>query len=100
MYMNISFCGFCDAFRDMDRNDIFSYEAKQALFDYYENYEEETGEKIELDVIAICCDWSEATEEEIRQDFNIDKDDDLLDYLNWNTQYINLDNGNILYLAF
>jgi len=29
------------------------------LFDHLENYEEETGEQVEFDPIALCCDYSE-----------------------------------------
>ena len=41
------------------RKDNFSHNGKIALFDYLENYEEETGEKIELDIVALCCDYAE-----------------------------------------
>ena len=50
---------FIQAFKDMGRDDQFSYEGLQNLFAYYEEYEDSTGEQIELDVIAICCDWTE-----------------------------------------
>ena len=41
------------------RPNQFSYEGLQALFHWFEEYEDETGEEIEFDVIAICCEWSE-----------------------------------------
>ena len=50
---------FRDAFRDMGRKDQFSYNGLGALFERLEGYEEDTGEEIELDVIALCCDYSE-----------------------------------------
>jgi len=65
MKQSIGFCGFCDAFRDMDRNENFSYEGKRILFDFLEQYEDDTGEEIELDVIALCCDYSEDDVEDI-----------------------------------
>ena len=37
----------------------FTYEGKRALFDYLENLEEDTGTEIELDTIALCCEYSE-----------------------------------------
>lgn len=37
----------------------FSLEGKRALFDYFEEYEESTGETLEFDPIAICCDYTE-----------------------------------------
>lgn len=37
----------------------FSYGAADALAEYYEDLEDETGEEIEIDPVAIACDWSE-----------------------------------------
>ena len=34
MIKQITFSAFCDAFRDMDRNENFSYAGKRALFDF------------------------------------------------------------------
>ena len=50
---------FQDAFHKMGREDQFSYKGLDALFDYFEMLEEDTDQKIELDVIAICCEYSE-----------------------------------------
>ena len=41
------------------RPDNFSRGALNALFDYFEQFEDDTGEEIDFDVIAICCDFSE-----------------------------------------
>jgi hypothetical protein len=54
----VNFSRFCDSFSDTYKNN-FSYEGKRALFDYLENSSEETGEDIELDTIALCCEYSE-----------------------------------------
>ena len=59
MIINVNFSMFCDGFLRMDRKDSFSYEGKKALFDYLERLEEDTGEQIELDVIAICSEYTE-----------------------------------------
>lgn len=59
MYTTINSSSFHDAFIRMDRKDQFSYEAREALFSYLEEYEESTGQQIELDVIALCCDYAE-----------------------------------------
>jgi len=59
MKEQVSFCDFTDRFRSHDRQDQFSYEGKKALFDYLEEIEEECDIEIELDVIALCCDYSE-----------------------------------------
>ena len=37
----------------------FSYEGTKALFEHLTMFEEDCDQKIELDVIAICCDFSE-----------------------------------------
>ena len=43
----------------MDRKQNFSYDGLNALYDYFWEYEEEVWEKIELDVIGICCEYDE-----------------------------------------
>ena len=49
---------FTEAFRKI-RPENFSYSGLQALFEYFEQMEESDGVEIELDVIAICCEYSE-----------------------------------------
>jgi len=49
---------FTEAFRET-RPDNFSYEGRKALYEYLEDLSEDIGEPIELDVIAICCEYSE-----------------------------------------
>jgi len=50
---------FSDAFQKMGRGKQFSYEGLDSLFDYLEMLEDDIGEQIELDVIALCCEYSE-----------------------------------------
>ncbi len=50
---------FKQAFRNYDRQDNFTWAGISALFDYLEEYEQDTGEEMELDVIALCCDFTE-----------------------------------------
>ena len=59
MYKEINFYDFVEAFKKMDRQDNFSEEGLVALYDYIEEMEDATGEQIELDVVAICCDFME-----------------------------------------
>ena len=59
MKKTINFYDFERAFIHMGRENQFTYKGKQALFDYLEYYEEDTGEQIELDVVALCCEYSE-----------------------------------------
>lgn len=58
MIKTITFSDFCDEFSG-ERKNNFSYEGKRALFDYLEEYEESTGETVECDIIALCCEWTE-----------------------------------------
>lgn len=58
MKQTINLYNFRDAFQAMRPNN-FSYEGLRALFEYLEDLEDDTGEEIELDVIAICCDFTE-----------------------------------------
>jgi len=80
------------------------------LFEYLEQYEDETGEKIELDITAIACDYSEDNFEDIINNYNIDvsecADEDekiavVEDYLNDNTMLIGKPFGDVfLYQVF
>tara|TARA_R100001129_G_scaffold156664_1_gene119943 strand:+ start:185 stop:484 length:300 start_codon:yes stop_codon:yes gene_type:complete len=42
-----------------NRPKTFSYLGLRGLFDYLEEYEESTGEQIEFDPIALCCEYTE-----------------------------------------
>ena len=75
MKTTISRYDFERAFVDANRKENFSYEALGLLFDYFESYEEETGQEIELDVIAICCEYSEDTVADIARNYSIDLND-------------------------
>lgn len=68
MKKTLTFSAFCDAFRDMGREDQFSYDAKRALYDFLE----EVNPDYDLDVIALCCEYVEASWQEIAQDYDID----------------------------
>ena len=73
MKTTVYFSEFCDYFRDI-RPDNFSYQGLRILFDYFEDYENETGESIDCDVIAICCDFSEDSFENIADQYGIELD--------------------------
>lgn len=96
MYQTINKTTFHDLFEIYDRKENFSYEGLNALFEYLEEYEEATGEKIELDVIALCCDYSEDKIEDVLQNYNLDSLEDLKD----ETQVIWHDDVNVLYQIY
>ena len=72
MKTTVSLHDFREAFRSCGRADQFSHEALEVLFDYLEQYEDDMGEELELDVIALCCDFSEDTAQDIASYYSID----------------------------
>jgi len=65
---------YVDEYRFRDRflqssnyKNNFSYEGLTALFEYIEELEDDIGEEIEFDMIALCCEYSEYDDLE---DFN------------------------------
>jgi hypothetical protein len=102
------------AFVNAGRENHFSYEGLKVLFDYFEEYEEATGEEIELDVVAICCEYSEDTVADIARNYSIDlndadpEDDDyeeqcrkiVFDYLNDHTFVVGDAADGIVYALF
>ena len=88
---------FHDAFRRMNRTN-FSYEGLNALFAYLEDYEDSTGEELELNVIALCCDYAEYSSlDEIIEEYD---DIETLEDLHERTSVIELDNGWLIIQVF
>lgn len=54
----VNFEQFCDSFSDTYKGN-FTYNGKRALFDYLENLSEDIEVDIELDPIALCCEYKE-----------------------------------------
>jgi hypothetical protein len=109
MKTTVSRYDFERAFVDADRKENFSYEALGLLFDYFESYEEETGEEVELDVIAICCEYTEDTPEAIANNYwdrgSVPDDEEELrgqvrEYLEANTSIVGETATGFVYLAF
>ena len=78
MKQNISKSMFHDEFNKI-RPGQFTYDGLDALYEYLVDVEESTGEEIELDVIAICCDFIEYPSiEEIKKERAIANISDLV----------------------
>lgn len=58
MKANITQSDFIHGFSE-SRKDQFSYNALAAIYNYLIEYEDSTGEELEFDPIAICCDFCE-----------------------------------------
>ena len=98
---------FRDAFRQVDRDGQFSYEALNMLYEYFEDIDPD----MELDVIAICCEYAEATPAELIRDYSIDVSeadpedertykDIARDYLSDNTVLVGETATGFVYLSF
>ena len=96
MYDTVNFNQFNDWFIKDNSNykNNFSYEGRKALFDYLEELEDDTGEKIEFDPIALCCEYSEY--ENIQEFWNdYDKEDyPTIDKIEDNTTVIKIQDSN------
>jgi hypothetical protein len=91
MHQTINRSQFHDAFHKAGRGDQFSYDALNALFSAFEEMEDATGVPIELDVIAICCDYVEDGWQNIAENYSIDAEGptDVRDFLERHTQIVN-----------
>ncbi len=99
MKQTVNFSEFCDRFRDMDRNNNFSYEGKRALLNYLEEYEESTGEEIELDIIALCCEYTEYEDLKEFQD-NYGDDYETMESIEDHTTVIKIDDDAFIIADF
>ncbi len=75
MKQTVNLHDFRDAFYRMGYKDQFSCEGLKVLFDYLESLEQDIGEEIELDVIALCCEYAESTIDDLISDYDIDISD-------------------------
>lgn len=101
---------FRDAFRQADRQDQFSYEALNMLYEYFEDIDPD----MELDVVAICCEYYEDTVADIARNYSIDLNDadpedldydqaciDIVrEYLEANTALVGETSSGFVYAAF
>jgi hypothetical protein len=99
---------FLRAFEDAGRGTQFSREALDALFECFKGYEESNGIEIELDVVAICCNYSESTFAKLIEQYDIPIDSDygkseesqIVDWLNDRTGVVAVLDDSIVYLSF
>jgi hypothetical protein len=80
MKQSVNKWDFRQAFERMGRSNQFSLDGLSALFDYLEEYEESTGTETDLDVIALCCDYTEAVVSDVLKDYNLESLSDLRDH--------------------
>ena len=76
MKITINEYQFEQAFKNAGRGNQFSREALKALFEYLEECEAGKGEEIKLDVVALCCEFTEYEDiEEFQADYGAEYED-------------------------
>lgn len=87
---------FRNAFRLHDRAGEFTSHGLSQLYEYLLSYENDSGEELELDVIALCCDFSEISIKDIEQETGAPN----LEALQEETVVIYADDEHVLYQVF
>lgn len=112
MKQTVNKSSFIDAFASYGRAEKFSHSALEVLFEWLEQREQDTGEETELDVIAICCEWTEyETALEAAEDLGVyeydqsetdadDKEEDALEALRDRTTVLEVPGGGVLVQQF
>jgi hypothetical protein len=96
---------FRDEFRQCGRADQFSYEALGLLFDYLEDVDND----YDLDVISLCCEYSEDSVAQIAESYGLELPEDETEeehqaavraYLEAHTFVIGITPSGIVYAQF
>lgn len=104
-----TFSQFQDAFDKIGRQNNFSYEGLEVLFDYLEEISNDLEEPIEIDVIALCCEYSEDSIENIIDNYSVDVSEDcdegeikeiVREYLDANTSLCGETTAGFVYAVF
>ena len=101
MKKSISVYSFIDEFKGrdgkIDQQHGFTLEGLFALYDYLTEYENDTGEEIDLDVIALRCEFTEyKTLEEALKEHDLTSREEL----EANTTVIDIDGGGVIVQAY
>lgn len=113
MKTTVNFTQFIDALNAHDRlrtdgkNGNFNCDGARILFNFLEQFEKETGEELELDIVNICCNYSQDSFLDVARDYDIDItdcEDDLrgrvMDYLSEHTSVCGQNDETIVYQQF
>lgn len=99
MKQSINEYQFRDAFHKMGRGEQFSYAGLSALYDYLEQLGDDTGEEMELDVIALCCEYAEYDSlAEFREDYG--EEYNTMDNIEYKTTVIMIDDESFIIRQF
>ena len=97
MKQSVTRFDFVDWFRGSDNyKNNFSYDGLNCLFDYFEELEEDMGQEIDFDPIAICCEFSEYENlNEIKESYSSVEINNI-DDLKYHTNVIEIDDSDKL----
>ena len=93
---------FVDSFRACGRENQFSPAALRALFEHFEQFEEDTDMELTFNPIEICCGWAEyLCALKAANDFGfkgneLDTEEAALDWLHDRTQVVEFDGGVVI----
>jgi hypothetical protein len=100
MKQTITESQFVDAFTDCSRADNFTYAGRKAMFEYFEQLEDDCDMEIEFDVIAICCEYTEYENlEEFQANYGADDYPDM-EAIRDATQLIEIDDESFIIQCF
>ena len=85
---------FIQVFNEMNRKNNFSYKGRESLYDFLIDCEEGLEEEIELDPIALCCEFTEYSD--FAEFKNEHKDIDSLVELSMATTVIEIDDNSFI----
>lgn len=104
IFSNLSMDDFVREFSEYGREDNFSYYGLKALYEYLSDISEEVP--YELDVIAICCEYSEYSLEDavstysyLIEEKDIDNMDEMVDILSDHTTVLRTDRQDTIVVA-
>ena len=95
IFETVDYSLFESRFKDYDRLHHFP-KGLRALFNYLEEASEEVCQPLELDVIGLCCDFSEDIIENVLENYGLESLDELRD----NTTVIEVDSETIVYQVY
>lgn len=96
MKQTINESDFIRQFSAYGRENQFSRAGLRMLFEHLEQLEQDCDMEIELDVIALCCDFREIDIKDIERETGCASLEDLQD----NTTVIQVDDDTVIYQAF
>ena len=99
MKQSINVYQFDNAFRDMGRQDQFTCQGRHALYEWIEQLDKDCGTETELDVVALCCEFTEYESLSEFQD-NYGSEYDSLETINDHTIVIPIDDDSFIIQDF